>query len=132
MSLSEQEKETLTALHIEKAELFLSQADEMCALKHWDLAVNRYYYACFHALHALFVVNGLSAHTHDGLITIFGKEFVQTGKVPRQYGRYLARMEQLRKLADYNCTTSVTEEEVNELSQPAHGLLSVVKDLIKK
>lgn len=75
MSLSEQEKETLTALHIEKAELFLSQADEMCALKHWDLAVNRYYYACFHALHALFVVNGLSAHTHDGLITIFGKEF---------------------------------------------------------
>lgn len=132
MSLSDQERQTLVELHLEKAELFLRQADEMRVLKHWDLAINRYYYACFHALHALFVVNGLSAHTHDGLITLFGKEFVQTGKVDRQFGRYLSRMEQLRKLADYNCTTSVTKDEVDELAQPAHGLLEEIKNIINE
>ena len=47
MSLSDKERETLVELHTEKAELFLQQADEMCTLKHWDLAINRYYYACF-------------------------------------------------------------------------------------
>lgn len=132
MSLSDKERETLITVHMEKADLFLHQADEMCTLKHWDLAINRYYYACFHALHALFVANRLTAHTHDGLITVFGKEFVQTGKVDRQYGRYLARMEQLRKLADYNCTTSVTEEEVNELAQPARDLFAEVKRLLNR
>ena len=68
----------------------------------WDLAINRYYYACFHALHALFVSKGLVAHTHDGLITIFGKEFVQKQLVDKKCGRYLSRMEQLRikKLLD--------------------------------
>ena len=130
MSLSNEERATMIGLHLEKAELFLKQADEMCTLKHWDLAINRYYSCCFHALHALFVANKLTAHTHDGLITVFGKEFVQTGKVDRQYGRYLARMEQLRKLADYNCVASVSEEEVHELAIPAHGLLNIVKELI--
>ncbi len=116
MSLSDQERQVMIDLHIEKAD---------------DLAMNRYYYACFHALHALFVANGLYARTHDGLITLFGKEFVQTGKVDKQYGRYLARMEQLRKLADYNCTTNITEDEVDELRQPAHSLIETIKELIK-
>lgn len=131
MSLSDTEREILIQLHIEKAQNFLNQADEMRGLNHWDMAINRYYYASFHALHALFVAHQLVAHTHDGLITIFGKEFVQSGKVERKYGRYLSRMEQLRKLADYNCTTSVTEDEVAELAQPAHKLIDVVIALIK-
>jgi uncharacterized protein (UPF0332 family) len=132
MSLSERERQIMIDLHLEKAGLFLQQADEMCELKHWDLAINRYYYASFHALHALYVAYGMVAHTHDGLITVFGKEFVQTGKVDKRYGRYLARMEQLRKLADYNCITSVTEDEVHELSVPAHELLGIVQSLLQK
>lgn len=132
MSLSETERQILIDLHLEKAGLFLQQADEMCALKHWDLAINRYYYASFHALHALFVANRLVAHTHDGLITIFGKEFIQTEKIDRKYGRYLSRMEQLRKLADYNCTSSVTEDEVHELAVPAHELIEIVRNQLQK
>lgn len=131
MSLSDKEREIMIRLHLEKSMIFLQQADEMQELKHWDLAINRYYYASFHALHALLVANRMVAHTHEGLITVFGKEFVQTEKVERKYGKYLSRMEQLRKLADYNCTTSVTEDEVAELAQPAHALIDVVKELIQ-
>lgn len=132
MSLSDNERQIMIDLHLEKAGLFLQQADEMCDLKHWDLAVNRYYYASFHALHALFVANRFVAHTHDGLITVFGKEFIQTEKIDRKYGRYLSRMEQLRKLADYNCTTSVTEDEVHELAIPAHELIEIVRNQLQK
>ena len=39
-------------------------------------------------------------------------------------------MEQLRKLADYNCVTSVNEDDVKELAQPAHELLEVIKKLL--
>lgn len=31
----------------------------MVELKHWDLAANRYYYACFHAVQALFIAKVL-------------------------------------------------------------------------
>lgn len=59
-------KDTLISLQVEKAKRFLTQADEMVELKHWDLAANRYYYACFHAVQALFIAKGVNAHTHAG------------------------------------------------------------------
>lgn len=60
-------KKTLVGLQVEKAKRFLAQADEMVELKHRDLAANRYYYASFHAVQALFIAKGINAHTHAGI-----------------------------------------------------------------
>ena len=90
-------KDTLISLQVEKAKRFLTQADEMVELKHWDLAANRYYYACFHAVQALFIAKGVNAHTHAGINTQFSLHFVKTGIVDISYGSFLARMFQLRQ-----------------------------------
>ena len=90
-------KDTLISLQVEKAKRFLTQADEMVELKHWDLAANRYYYACFHAVQALFIAKGVNAHTHAGINTQFSLHFVKTGIVDISYGSFLARMFQLSK-----------------------------------
>ena len=58
-------------MQLEKAHRFLDQADEMCKQHYWDIASNRYYYACYHAVQALLIKNGLYAHTHDGLLSQF-------------------------------------------------------------
>ena len=59
MSLSEEERNALVTLQMEKARTFLQQADEMYVLKYWDIASNRYYYACFHAVQALLIKHRL-------------------------------------------------------------------------
>ena len=48
MKLTDEERNSLVILQLEKAKVFLKQADEMFDLKYWDIASNRYYYACFH------------------------------------------------------------------------------------
>lgn len=96
MSLSEEERSALVTLQMEKAETFLQQADEMYALKYWDIASNRYYYACFHAVQALLIKHGLTCRTHDGLIGCFGLNFIKTGKISSHLGSFLSRIEQLR------------------------------------
>ena len=58
------DKELLIKLQTEKARRFLSQADQMMGMEIWELAANRYYYACFHAVQALFVKNDINAHSH--------------------------------------------------------------------
>lgn len=63
----------------EKAMRFLAQADEMYNLHYWDLAANRYYYACFHAVQALFIMDSISGHTHSGMLTQFSLHYVKTG-----------------------------------------------------
>ena len=130
MKLKEEECNTLVRLQMEKAHLFLQQADEMYKQHYWDIASNRYYYAYYHAVQALLIKNGLSSHTHDGLITSFGLHFVKTGKVDRKLGAFLSRIEQLRKKGDYNCFYSISEEEIATMIEPAKELILRIEELI--
>ena len=67
--------ELLITLQKEKAYRFLKEADDMLEQKRWDLAANRYYYACYHMTHAAFISKGISTRTHDGTLTELGKNF---------------------------------------------------------
>lgn len=120
----------LVSLQTEKAKRFLTQADEMANLKHWDLAANRYYYVCFHAVQALFIAKGVNAHTHAGINTQFSLHFVKTGVVDISYGSFLARMFQLRQKADYNCAYEISESEVQEIVELTHNFVKTIISLI--
>lgn len=130
MSLSEEERNALVTLQMEKARTFLQQADEMYVLKYWDIASNRYYYACFHAVQALLIKHGLTCRTHDGLIGCFGLNFIKTGIISSHLGRFLSRIEQLRQKGDYNCLYSISEEEISAMRAPARELVEKIKELI--
>lgn len=123
-------KELLINLQKEKAKRFLSQADEMVELKHWDLAANRYYYACFHAVLSLFICKGINAHTHAGINTQFSLMFVKTGIVSYSYGSFLARMFQLRQKADYNCAYEISESDIHEIIGLSHDFIKTIFGLL--
>ena len=130
MALNDEERKTMVGLEIEKAERFLKQASMMCDLEQWDMAANRYYYACFHAVQALFICNGLSTRRHKGMLTQFGLHYVKTGIVEDRLGAFLIRMEQLREKGDYNCLFDVTKDELLTFVEPAKELVDKIKQLI--
>ena len=68
MGLNDEDRKALVGLELEKADRFLKQASMMCDMEQWDMAANRYYYACFHAVQALFVHNGVASHRHKGMM----------------------------------------------------------------
>ena len=123
------DKELLIKLQTEKARRFLSQADQMMGMEIWELAANRYYYACFHAVQALFIKNDINAHSHAGTNTQFSLHFVQTGIVELSYGSFLARLFQLRQKADYNCAYEIGENDISEIGQLAHGFVDRILSL---
>jgi len=130
MKLSDEDRKEMITHHLSKSEQMLDLADQLVNMGHYDAACNRYYYACFHATHALLVANELTAKTHEGLLTIFGKEFVLTGKIDKKFGILLNRMEQLRKKADYNCVADISAEEVATIGVPAREYLAEVKNIL--
>lgn len=132
MKLTDEERAIVVSLQMEKAHRFLEQADEMCKQQYWDIASNRYYYACYHAVQALLIKNGLVAHTHDGLLTQFGLHFVKAGKVDTKLGAFLSRMEQLREKGDYNCYYAITEDEIETIIGPTKELIEKVEELLKE
>lgn len=79
--MTQDERKILVDMQVERAHRFLNQADEMMKMGYSDMAVNRFYYACFHIVQALFIQREIVAHTHSGMSTQFSKYFVKTGLV---------------------------------------------------
>ena len=46
--MTSEERKLLVDMQVERAHRFVKQADEMMDLGYSDMAVNRFYYACFH------------------------------------------------------------------------------------
>jgi len=131
MSLSDEDRKTMVSLELEKAERFLQQAEMVRNLQQWDLAANRFYYACFHAVQALFIHYGLASKRHAGMLSQFGLHFIKTGIIEDRLGGFLTRMEQLREKGDYNCIFSVSEDDLGTIVEPAHEIVKVIKDIIQ-
>ena len=129
--MDDKDRATLINLQTSKAERFLSQAKDMQALGLWDLAANRYYYACFHIVQALFIKDGVVGHTHAGVVSQFSLYYVKTGRLSRLYGSFLARLMQLRQKADYNCAYEITEDELKSIAPTAVDFVEDIRKFIK-
>lgn len=129
--MTSEERQILVKLQVERAHRFVNQADEMMALGYSDMAVNRFYYACFHIVQALFIQKEIVAHTHAGMLTQFSNYFVRTGIVEIEVGSFLARLFQLRQKADYNCAYDISKEEAETLKEPTHQFIEKIESLIK-
>lgn len=129
--MDEQNKQVLIRLQIDKAHRFLRQADEMYNMQHWDMAANRYYYACYHAVQGLFIARNLPAtKKHAGTVTQFSLHFVKSGLIEPVYGSFLARMMQLRQKADYNCAYDISEDDLSEFVSLSKGFISKIESLL--
>ena len=129
--MTQEQRQILVQREAERARHHLAQAAEMLSLGHWDMAANRQYYACYHAVQALFVSHEVSGATHKGMIAQFSLHFVKTGLISMEQGSFLSRMMQLRQKADYNCFYDISEDEVRSLASPTHEFVDTVLKLIK-
>jgi uncharacterized protein (UPF0332 family) len=130
--MTPEERQILVDMQVERAHRFMKQADEMMDMGYSDMAVNRFYYACFHIVQALFIQREIVAHTHSGMLTQFSKCFVKTGTASLEDGSFLARLFQLRQKADYNCAYDITKEEALSLKEPTHRFVERMEGLIRE
>jgi uncharacterized protein (UPF0332 family) len=121
------DKETLFSYRFKQAEETLSEANKMLQDNFSPRSIiNRSYYAMFYALLALFLKTGINTKTskHIGIISLFDKEFVKTGKVDKYYSTILHDTFDARQEGDY--------KEFTELSlEDASHFVNLSKDFIE-
>jgi uncharacterized protein (UPF0332 family) len=114
-----------------KAQSALAAARLLVKAQNADSACNRAYYAMFDAAHAaLFALGseGLTRpiKTHHGLVAKFGQEVVLAGHLPAEYGEFLNRAGDLRRLADYgNDSVELTDAALSV--ERAEAFVAAVK-----
>ena len=95
-------------------------------------AVNRAYYAFFHAAKATLNVLGYDARTHSGLISEFGLRIIRTNLLDKKFGQYLRRAFEMRESSNYEIGIIFAEEEVQTLIRNAEEFLGKAQEFVEK
>lgn len=130
MSLSIEEKKSIIAYRIQKADGVFIEALDNAILNHWNLVANRLYYAVFHIASALLMDKGFASKTHSGVICLLGQEFAAKGLLDKDEMRLVSRLQNMRHAGDYDDMFDWDEEDVKPLLERTKRLIQKMKGLI--
>ena len=116
----------------EKAEKFLSTAQQALNIGDYDSCVSRCYYAMFFMAEAALLTKNLSASSHKGVISLFGKHFVKTEIFDRDLGKALNDAYDKRLVGDYGVGFAVTEQQAKDLLETARNFVQKLKNHLTK
>jgi len=123
---------SLSRWRLEKAENTFVEGDQLLKLGLYHGAINRFYYAAFHAARALLAVKRLDSAKHSGIISLFNREFVKTRTISKKASKTLSTLFALRSEADYDDFRSFDQEEVIEARAAVRALIDEVSAILSK
>jgi len=122
----------LVLYRLQKARETLKDACILAGAGRWNPCVNRLYYACFYAVSALLVRQGLSSSKHAGVRGLFNQYFVKTGKVAKEKARIFNDLFERRQEGDYMDFVSFEELQVRPWLSDAEAFVESIAVLIEK
>ncbi|MBM4064827.1 MAG: HEPN domain-containing protein [Planctomycetes bacterium] len=127
------EKEALFTYRLKQAEETISDAEKMLQENLSPRSIiNRSFYSMFYAVLALFLKTDINLKTskHSGVISIFDKEFVHTGKIDKYYSKILHKAFDARQESDYKEFVELSAKDAAESVKLAREFIECIKNII--
>ena len=125
------EQIALCRYRLEKAAEFLDDAEKTLELEMYDTAANRSYYAIFHAVRALFALDGKDFKKHSGVIAYFQMDYIKTGIFDKRMSDIIKSAFSLRTDSDYEDFFIISHEEVRKQVAEAAEFYKTVSEYLK-
>jgi uncharacterized protein (UPF0332 family) len=122
----------LVVYRMTRADETLEDARILAKAGRWNACVNRLYYACFYAVSALLVRDDLSSSKHAGVRSLFNRQYVKPGKIPKHLARIYNDLFERRQEGDYIDFVSFQESQVLPWISKAEELICYIAALIEK
>lgn len=90
-------------------------------------ALNRAYYAIFHAVRAVNALTGYDSSKHSGVIAYFNQNYVKSGTFPKELSKTIRLASENREKADYLDFFIASREEAEKQIQRAENFLESIK-----
>ncbi len=108
---------------LETARLTLDHGDA-------DAAINRAYYAAFHAATAALLAVGETPKTHSGTHHRFHLHYVKSGRLSSSIGKTLSYASDARQRADYEAFTVFDEAAAADLITDVEAFVGAVEEML--
>jgi uncharacterized protein (UPF0332 family) len=126
-------KRLYIAAHLARATDDLATARDNVAHGHWRGAVNRAYYAVFHAASAALLQLDIERARHAGVQAAFGAFFVRPGLIEPEFGQIYSMVRQAREMQDYDVTAvTLTLEETERLVSDAERFVARLDSYLRQ
>lgn len=126
------ERAALARHRLERARSALAEGEQLVEHQAPTGAVNRFYYAAFHAARALLALRELDSSRHSGVISLFQTHFVKSGEVPPETAKALPRAFEKRLKTDYADFATVTQNEAQQVRVEVQGFVNACGDVLER
>jgi uncharacterized protein (UPF0332 family) len=127
-----EELQTILEYRLQQAEESLKEAELLFNTGgSFRSVINRSYYSMFYSVLALISQRGMGTSKHQGVLSIFDKEYVKTKVFPRDMSKLFHQAFSLRQECDYSEFSLITREETLEIMNGAKDFIKKVSDHLK-
>lgn len=130
--MNDYQPEDFVQYRLHRAKETISEIEILIRNEYWNTAINRLYYACFYAVGALLVKNGIETSSHSGVRLKFGQLFVQNGKISKDLAKLYTDLFEKRQKGDYNDFFDFDGETVQRLYEPSKLFIQKIEELINE
>jgi uncharacterized protein (UPF0332 family) len=132
MMMTDEDRLQVVKLRIENAFQSMREAQVMIDNCFWNAAINRMYYACYYAVAALLLKNGIEAQTHAGTRQMLGLHFIRTGKISVEHGNCYSNLFAKRSIGDYDVYVFFDRDTVETIYPQAKTFINELKRLVEE
>ena len=124
--------EELSAYRFSKAKEDLATSKMLLESGVYKLSLNRSYYAMFHAMRAITVLDGFDASKHSSIIACFNKDYVKTGVFDKKASKIVKSASVLREKSDYEDFYIASKTDAETQVKNAEQFLAMVELYLKE
>lgn len=121
----------LSKVRISHAEDCLREAKLLIDGNEYKGAANRAYYAAFHALRAVLILDDFDSKKHSGIIAKFRENYLKTEIFDKEISNYISSLFRIRTASDYDDFFIVSKSDSITQLQKSEIILSKIKEYLK-
>ncbi len=120
----------LAKYRLETAKEDLKRAKKAFDEDDYKMALNRSYYAIFHALRAVNSLDGFDSSKHKGVISNFNKLHVKNGEFPKDISKMISMAMDCRQKSDYEDFYVASKNDAKAQVDNAEHIIDLVEDYL--
>lgn len=122
----------LSKYRIQEAKDSLRVAERCLSDGFYKDSINRSYYAAFYCIKAVLALGTVDFKRHKDVMAYFNKEYVAANIFPRELGRKLSTLKQLREKSDYDDFYIASKSQAEEQYETAKFVFEQINSYLNK
>ena len=122
----------LAKYRMERAKEMLVASEDNLNIEQYRTSLNRSYYAIFHAMRAVNILEGYDSSKHSGVIAYFTQTFLKTERLDRGLSKIIKEASYLREKSDYDDFYIASKDEAKNQLENAETFLKKISEYIEQ